>query len=37
MGWLATPQRYLRPNRVRLVFLCVAVFAFFLTEFGRFV
>ena len=37
MGWLATPQRYLRPNRVRFVFLCVALLAFFVTEFGRFV
>jgi len=37
MGWLTTPQRFLKPGRVRLVFLCVAVPAFFLTEFGRFV
>jgi hypothetical protein len=37
MGWLATPERLLRPGRVRLVFLGVAVMAFFATEFGRFV
>ncbi len=37
MGWLATPERFLRPSRVRLVFLFVAALAFFVTEFGRFV
>ena len=37
MGWLATPQRFLKPGRVRVVFLCVAILAFFVTEFGRFV
>lgn len=37
MSWLATPERFLRPGRIRLVFLGVAVVAFFVTEFGRFV
>ncbi|MCK6561868.1 hypothetical protein L6R21_21935 [bacterium] len=37
MGWLATPEQFLRPGRIRLVFLGVAVVAFFVTEFGRFV
>jgi len=37
MGWLATPERFLRPSRVRLGFLSVAALAFFVTEFGRFV
>jgi glycopeptide antibiotics resistance protein len=37
MGWLATRERFLRPGRIRLGFFCVAVLAFFVTEFGRFV
>lgn len=37
MGWLTTPEQFLRPGRIRLVFLGVAVVAFFVTEFGRFV
>ena len=37
MGWLTTPQRFLEPGRVRVVFFCLAVLAFFVTEFGRFV
>lgn len=37
MSWLATPERFLRPGRIRLLFLGVAVVAFFVTEFGRFV
>lgn len=37
MGWLATPERFLRPGRVRLAFLSTGVLAFFVTEFGRFV
>ncbi len=37
MGWLTTPERFLKPSRVRFGFLCVAALAFFVTEFGRFV
>lgn len=37
MSWLATPERFLKPSRARFGFLCVAVLAFFITEFGRFV
>ncbi len=37
MGWLATPERFLKPGRVRFGFLCMAALAFFVTEFGRFV
>ena len=37
MGWLTTQERILKPGRVRLVFLLVAIMAFGVTEFGRFV
>ncbi len=37
MGWLATSERFLKPARVRLGFLSVAVLAFLVTEFGWFI
>ena len=37
MGWLATPQRILKPDKVRLVFLFLAVVAFGITEVGRYI
>ena len=37
MGWLATPERFLKPGRVRVRFLCLAALAYFVTEFGRFI
>ncbi|MFZ5786004.1 MAG: nuclear transport factor 2 family protein [Acidobacteriota bacterium] len=35
MGWLVTPERFLRPEPRRLGFLLVAAAAFLATEFGR--
>ena len=35
MRWLVTPQRFLKPCKVRLVFLFLAVVAFGITEVGR--
>jgi hypothetical protein len=37
MGWFVTPQRILKPARIRIAFLCVAIVAFVITELGRFV
>jgi len=37
MNWLATPSRIRQPDRIRVVFLLIAVIAFGITEFGRFV
>lgn len=37
MSWLATPERFLKPGRVRFSFLFIAAIAYFVTEFGRFV
>ena len=37
MGRLVTPERFLQPSRTRFHFLLVAVWAFALTELGRFV
>lgn len=37
MGFFATKERYFKPSRSRLVFLVIAVGAFFVTEFGRYV
>lgn len=37
MGWLATPERIVKPSRSRLVFLLIGLGAFAATEFGRFV
>ena len=35
MGWLPSPERILKPNRIRIGFLCIAALAFLATEFGR--
>ena len=37
MGYLATRARILKPSRSRIVFLAIAVVAFAITEFGRYV
>ena len=37
MGYLSTKERLLQPSRSRLIFLILAVFAFGITEIGRFV
>lgn len=35
MGFLATPERILKPSRSRIVFLFIGIAAFSATEFGR--
>ena len=35
MGWLATPNRFLKPGKILFVFLIIGVLAFVVTEFGR--
>lgn len=37
MGWLASPERFLKPARIRLAFLGIGGAAFLVTEFGRLV
>ena len=37
MGWLTNQRRIFLPDKVRIVFLMIAVGAFWLTEFGRYV
>ena len=37
MGWLATPERIVKPSRSRTVFLLIGLVAFAAKEFGRFV
>jgi hypothetical protein len=37
MGWLTSPKRIFLPDKIRIVFLIIAVCAFWLTELGRFV
>ena len=37
MGWLATPERILKPSISRFIFLCIGLIGFAVTEFGRFV
>ena len=37
MGWLASPERFLKPARIRVAFLILGGAAFLATEFGRFV
>ena len=37
MGWLSSPDRLLKPSRVRVAFLLLGTAAFGVTEFGRFV
>ena len=37
MGWLSSPDRLLKPSRVRVAFLLLGTAAFGATEFGRFV
>jgi hypothetical protein len=37
MGWLTSPQRIFLPDKIRIVFLIIAICAFWMTELGRFV
>ena len=37
MGYLFTPSRFLRPDKIRIVFVAIGVAAFLVTEFGRYV
>ena len=37
MGWLATPDRFLKPEKRRVVFISIFAAAFIVTEFGRYV
>ncbi|MFC1614814.1 hypothetical protein ACFL5K_05905 [Gemmatimonadota bacterium] len=37
MGWLTTPNRFLKPGKTRFVFLIIGAVAFVVTEFGRYV
>ena len=35
MGYLVTPGRFLKPDKIRIVFIAIGVVAFIVTEFGR--
>lgn len=37
MGWLYTRKRLLRPDKIRIIFLLIAIISFVFTEWGRFI
>lgn len=37
MGWLTDPGRLFKPNKIRIIFLIIAIGAYIITEFGRYI